>query len=372
MQPQNQSPSTPADYADEHDSFAASRSNDFVYVPIRETLSIQLDHHADTVEADVKPPLVITGPEGSGKSAVLANWANDRRKNKHRDEFIFTHFVSGSRNAELGNCLNRLVTQLHDFFHLREMEIPESEEKCSWALSRFLAAASKKHSPARIVIIIDGVNLLKGVQTPLGSLHWLPTSLPPCVRFIISCIDDGVSNIALKEINRRNYPMISMEIISLNCRTKIIAGYFEKFGISGVPEEATLQLAMNPASSQPLYLRCILCMTRLMAHLGVGSIPVLLDTFQELSSAAEIVDKALTNIYQTIWRLHRKAKAEGAVSDKAAAMSNPADLLMKMFSMIYTSRDGLSRTEIWGLLELVSHGHPVEEAPQRNLWVHSF
>ena len=33
-----------------------------------------LDQHADTVEGDVKSPLVILGNEGSGKSAFLANW----------------------------------------------------------------------------------------------------------------------------------------------------------------------------------------------------------------------------------------------------------------------------------------------------------
>ncbi len=30
---------------------------------------------------------------GSGKSALLANWVARRREHKHRDEFLFSHFV---------------------------------------------------------------------------------------------------------------------------------------------------------------------------------------------------------------------------------------------------------------------------------------
>jgi len=47
----------------------------------------------------VKPPLVIVGSEGSGKSALLANWVAKRREHKHRDEFLFNHFVGCSSQS---------------------------------------------------------------------------------------------------------------------------------------------------------------------------------------------------------------------------------------------------------------------------------
>jgi hypothetical protein len=33
---------------------------------------------------------------GSGKSALLANWTAKRREHRHRDEFLFQHFVGCS------------------------------------------------------------------------------------------------------------------------------------------------------------------------------------------------------------------------------------------------------------------------------------
>ena len=60
-----------------------SRSSQYVFVPTRDVLFTILDQHADTVEGDVKLPLVILGNEGSGKSAFLANWVEKRREHKH-------------------------------------------------------------------------------------------------------------------------------------------------------------------------------------------------------------------------------------------------------------------------------------------------
>lgn len=41
-----------------------SRVSQYVYVPTRESFSEALDAHADTLEGDVKPPLVVLGEEG--------------------------------------------------------------------------------------------------------------------------------------------------------------------------------------------------------------------------------------------------------------------------------------------------------------------
>ena len=92
-------------------------------------------------------------------------------------------------SMQLAHTLFRLETALKDFYQLREMKVPESEEELRWSLNRFLAAAAKKHSPARIIIIIDGINKLKAEGVPDGALHWLPTELPPCVRFLVSSVE---------------------------------------------------------------------------------------------------------------------------------------------------------------------------------------
>ena len=78
---------------DEHEAFAASRVTQYVYVPTRDTFFTALDAHADTLDGDVKLPLVLVGNDGSGKSALLANWVTKRKEHRHRDEFLFQHYV---------------------------------------------------------------------------------------------------------------------------------------------------------------------------------------------------------------------------------------------------------------------------------------
>jgi len=105
-------------------NYSCSRVDQFVYVPTNESFFSVLDQHADTLECDVKPPLVLVGNEGtsclsitniedliqtcsclqsyitgSGKSALLANWASKRLEHKHRDEFLFQHFVGCSTSS---------------------------------------------------------------------------------------------------------------------------------------------------------------------------------------------------------------------------------------------------------------------------------
>ena len=165
---------------DEHEAFAESRVSQYVFCPTKDTFFNTLDQHADTGDKDIKLPLVIVGNDGSGKSALLANWVAKRREHLHRDEFLFQHFVGCTNpSLHLAHTLARLETKLKEFFQLREMKVPDSEEDLRWSLGRFLQNAAKKHNTARIVIIIDGVNRLVSEGMPDGALHWLPTELRP-------------------------------------------------------------------------------------------------------------------------------------------------------------------------------------------------
>lgn len=47
-------------YTDEHKAFAASRSSDYVYVPVNNVNFTTLDKHAETIEMESKLPLVCT------------------------------------------------------------------------------------------------------------------------------------------------------------------------------------------------------------------------------------------------------------------------------------------------------------------------
>jgi nephrocystin-3 len=95
----------------EHEAFAASRER--VYVGRSEYFD-RLEAHVESEE----PPLVVLGESGSGKSALLANWAA-RRMAAHPDERLFIHFVGATReSAELSATLRRLMGNLQRAFSI--------------------------------------------------------------------------------------------------------------------------------------------------------------------------------------------------------------------------------------------------------------
>eukprot|EP00607_Mallomonas_marina_P010222 CAMPEP_0182421964 /NCGR_PEP_ID=MMETSP1167-20130531/7553_1 /TAXON_ID=2988 /ORGANISM="Mallomonas Sp, Strain CCMP3275" /LENGTH=1186 /DNA_ID=CAMNT_0024599637 /DNA_START=36 /DNA_END=3596 /DNA_ORIENTATION=+ len=348
--------STPI-FEDEHEAFAASRSSQYVYIPPRDHYFPYLDQHANTLEGDVTLPLVILGGEGSGKSALLANWVAKRRKTKHRDEFLFQHFVGCSaKSCQLSHTLFRLETALKEFFQLREMEVPDSEDRLRWSLNRFLEAAAKKHSPGRIVIIIDGVNNLKGEGVPDGSLHWLPTELHPCVRFIVSTVeferavpkskDDVPQHRTAIELARRQSPLLKMEPLRMeplsgSTRQKIITDFSSKYPDLDLQEAQFNRIVTAPAAAQPLFLRSLLQSLRLGMAMTSSTIDTLLDTFLHCSTAFELTVKTLSQCSLNVFK-------------------GESDLLGKVFSVLYVSRNGLSEEEIWGLIEMVSQTVPNE------------
>ena len=117
----------------------------------------------------------------------------------------FQHFVGCSpRSKQLAHLLHRLESALKEHFQLREMEVPSSEERLRWSLNRFLAAAAKKQFPARIVIVMDAVNRLRGEASAADTLHWLPTELPQGVRIIVSTVH---SPPPLKSVSLKKTPL---------------------------------------------------------------------------------------------------------------------------------------------------------------------
>ena len=232
------------------------------------------------------------------------------------------------------------------------MEVPDSEERLRWSLSRFLSAAAKKYSPARIVIIIDGVNNLKGEDTPKGTLHWLPSELPPCVRFILSStelektkkeisVDTKNLNRTYMELTRRKCPFVPMEPLSVNTRHNIINEFITKQpGKLVLLENNQFKIVTAPASAQPLYLRSLLQALRLSVTLTNISVEHLLEGFLKCASAREIIHKMLNICFNALVEI----ASDGAHKE----------ILGKMLSVVYVSREGLSEDEVWNLLRLVS------------------
>lgn len=351
---------------DEHEAFAASRVTQYVFCPTKADFTKTLDQHADTGDKDVKLPLVVVGNDGSGKSALLANWVAKRREHLHRDEFLFQHYVGCTTpSLELAHTLSRLETKLKEFYRLREMNVPDSEEDLRWSLGRFLQNAAKVHNPARIIIIIDGVNRLACENMPNGALHWLPTELPPCVRFILSTVElervprggggDAAQHRSFVELTRRKCPLLRIEPLNQQIRSNVIHEFLNmnKHSIS-LSEQQQFKIISAPATSQPMYLRSLLQAVSMCSRLTSSSVDQLLETFLHCSTAHELVDKNLNICCQSVF-------PEGGDSDGPDEKAK-MELLGKIFTIVYVSRTGLTEAEIWGVIKMVTSIHIEETA----------
>ncbi|EGZ20542.1 hypothetical protein PHYSODRAFT_490894 [Phytophthora sojae] len=130
-----------------HLAFAKSRKEDFVYAPTSHYFHI-LNEHCQWDHEVRSALLVVVGQPGNGKSALLANWAEERRRSvKGERELIYEHYCGCSYDSvKLSLFLFRFMNQLKISYSLRDFELPREheEEKLKFSFSRCLEAAVGK------------------------------------------------------------------------------------------------------------------------------------------------------------------------------------------------------------------------------------
>lgn len=242
------------------------------------------------------------------------------------------------------------------------MKVPDTEVELRWSLNRFLEAASKKHSPARIVIIIDGISKLKNEGAPDGALHWLPTELPPCVRFIVSTVEverKGTMHRTFVELARRHCPILRIDPLGVTIRHSVINAFIKmSAGTLDLTENQQFKIVTAQSSSQPLFLRALLQALRLTTSLTNHTVDELLEKFLACASAHDLIEKNLNVCCQSM-------ALEDQDGYEESGENSIADLLGKMLSVVYASRSGLTEAEIWGLIRMVSKVEPDETQSAR-------
>lgn len=174
-----------------HKVFALVRvpGEDFVYSASIDLFNKLDDYCDEQGMSESKPPFLIKGESGTGKSALLSNWLQRRERSLTRsrgsnsDCFIFWHAVGCSRQSMNVNVvIKRLIVELKDRFEITR-PLPKEQERYSWELPRFLDLAAKR---GKVIIVIDGLNRLVNNDGSEDSLAWLPLVFPPNVRVLLS------------------------------------------------------------------------------------------------------------------------------------------------------------------------------------------
>jgi len=281
-------------------------------------------------------PIVITGESGCGKSAFLANWSRQYAA-EHPADFLLPYFIGAS--PESTNhllLLRRMCEELRLEFSLTH-EIPEEDRKLSETLLVFLSAAAggkkakrslwdllrrgsqDQEEGRRVIVLLDALDQLSGLEGAHG-LGWLLEYIPQGVRFVVStlegdCLDvlrrHGAEEMALPELERDN-------------QSQIVQSRLGEWGRK-LDSRQVECLLRHPGVSNPLYLRMALEELKLFGK------------FEFLTARIEDLPADVPGLLDQM--LERLENDHGTA------------LVAETFSLLGSSRHGLSEAEILELLE---------------------
>lgn len=314
-----------------HRQFMESRTR--IYIGRQE---IQRQLHA-VADADDPYGCVVTGPAGSGKSAVMAKFAQDYA-DRHPEQLVIPHFVGASRaSTSLGPMLRRFCLILADRFHYTEMlkeagqqdeevpvEVPFDTSKLVLTFQDFVRRVPKEH---RVVFVIDALNQLDETDNA-HELYWLPREWPDSVNCFTSCIAREDKDLPVLEgfQGRRNYTL-KVEDLTDDERLAIIADV-PSMSAKRLDSQQVRMLIENPATRNPLFLLVALEELR-----GFGSYEQLNLRLSQLPREGDTVMAIFT---QVIDRLENDFD-QGVVR--------------RVLSYLACARNGLSETELSEMLE---------------------
>ena len=132
-------------------------------------------------------PLVVEGDAGAGKSVLLAQcvvsageWLGPRRVVVVR--FLCTSLASSSVHGVVAGVCRQICAAYSEPVERRQLRRPESTRRY---LRQLLSFVSVRYGSAKpLLLLLDSVDQLAAVDGDI--LSWLPPSLPPHVRVVVS------------------------------------------------------------------------------------------------------------------------------------------------------------------------------------------
>ena len=118
--------------------------------------------------------MVITGASGLGKSALMANWVNEKLQDKDRSYNIIYHFTgNGGSESSHEQIMKVLIDEINDVYGWElENELNKSQE--DKLNEQFIKVVSEGKKP--LLIVLDAINQI--IDTDNAKLlNWLP--IPP-------------------------------------------------------------------------------------------------------------------------------------------------------------------------------------------------
>lgn len=272
---------------------------------------------------------VLTAEGGMGKTALLANWV-DRKKREVRDkpgQSVYFRFIGASDGSmTVSSLLRWLLREIRDIDGKLDEEIPDDPQELRRALPDLLEKIGQK---GKTVIVLDALNQL---ETGLSDLAWLPRRLPEGIKLIVSFKRGEKAAEDLYDRLARDQAVRLAEVKpfeDLEDRRKLIKAYLSQF-LKELDERHLEALAETEGTRNPLYLKVVLSELRVFgAFASLGE-----------KIRSDFGTTPLTAFSSVLDRLER---------DPAYSPLDPREAVPLLFGFLAQARHGLSVKELTSL-----------------------
>ncbi len=289
-----------------HEAFAHSRRLAYVADP---KYVERLDQFAESEE----PPLILYAESGSGKSSLIAYWAEEHRQ-KHPGAHVVEHYIGiGASATDHYGVMRHVMEEIKERFNRTE-EIPGTPQEIERQFANWLGFTLD--SP--MVLIIDAVNQLSGVAL---NLEWVPRFFPPKIRFIITTTVEET----LVHLRERGWGELGIQPLHEKEREIIIKRLLGQYG-KALSAKQVQRIAEDEKCAHPLFLRTVLEELRLFGR------------HEDLESQIDryLATTGTEDLFQVV--LHRFEQDFGE------------SLVRDILSLIWATRTGLSEIELQELI----------------------
>jgi len=194
-----------------HERFGTEREANFVG---REQELAAIKKYLDDED---RKPLVVYGPSGTGKTALLARAATLAESGNHK---VITRYLGITpRSSTLRDLLVNLCCELREP-STAPQSLPTDMTAALQAEFDRLQIAAGRRQP--VALFIDALDQLDPADNAHGT-YWLRSPLPPGIKTVVSCLwdpdlgqsstedDNGATNTPSREASTVNQPYLSLQ-----------------------------------------------------------------------------------------------------------------------------------------------------------------
>ena len=239
-----------------HAGFRFHRLQNFLpRTDVREQMIAAIEQR---IESPFLGPILVTGPSGQGKSALMADLARHYQTEFAKNWRVIDHYIGADNANYLDGWVDRILQTLHPEIQDIAGDIPDSPKDKIEALSTWISMAARRNN-CRYLFILDALDQLSDGGKNLDILT--PQTLGPDGILIASAADDTPAQTSAAHWKT----FIEVPPLTNELRTQLVKDTLTRYRKS-LPDDLAQRLATAPQSGSPLFLSLALEELRLDAR----------------------------------------------------------------------------------------------------------